>query len=75
MDLIIIIIFFVIIYMHYAIYIVESFENRMEYAGQDLIYNNNPRDPNFNFTNFLDGSILVQDPAAYTNKSLYSIDY
>jgi hypothetical protein len=52
----------------------EAFENRLSYGGQSLVYNNNPRDPSFNYITFTD-AITVQNPMIYANKSAYSIDF
>ena len=64
-----------ILYCTYVWKIDESLENRMIYAGQDLRYNNNPRNPNYPFTTFDDNSLLVPNPNVYKNKNLYSIDF
>lgn len=76
MQLILPLILVLIIYLHYVTYVnKEHFENKLEYAGQDFAYNNNPRDPNYNYITYLNDTVLVPNPFVYVNKSLYSIDY
>lgn len=74
LAIIIIIYIIFLLFCPYAWGVKETFENNFSYAGQSLIYNNNPRDPSFNYTTYTN-AISVQNPAAYANKSAYSIDF
>lgn len=71
------IILLLIIYLHYITWIhtTETFVNKMEYTGQDFLYNNNPRDPNYNYITYSNSSLLLPNAFALVDKSLYSIDY